>query len=72
MLNLTKQVWAKIEGSPDVSQSIHTFAPGTIDKFKLYNKNLLYEFGYSTQVFLASKQDFFTQKLQQLATFSLW
>jgi len=48
MLNLTKQVWAKLEDSPDVSEPIHTFAPGTIDKFKLSYKSLLYEFGYST------------------------
>jgi hypothetical protein len=67
MLSQCKQVFAKIEGSKDVSNLISTFAPGTREKFALVRKNKLYEFGYATQVYLANKHEFIYTKVTTIS-----
>jgi len=63
----TKEVWAKIEGSPEVSQPINTFAPSAQQKFSLVKKNRLYEYGYATEIYLASEQEFIYTKITTLS-----
>lgn len=38
-----------------MSHPINIFNPGCKDKFMLEKENELYEYGYSTEIFLASK-----------------
>jgi len=63
----TKEVWAKIEGSPEVSQSINTFAPNAQQKVSLVKKNKLYEYGYATEIYLASEHEFIYTKITTLS-----
>ena len=67
MLSQCKQVFAKIEGSKEVSDLISTFAPGTRERLSLVRKNKLYEFGYATQVYLANKDEFIYTKVTTIS-----
>lgn len=67
MLSRCKQVFAKIEGSKEISQTISTYAPGTRDKFQLQRKNMLYEFGYATQMYLANRDEFIYTKVTTIS-----
>jgi len=67
MLSRCKQVFAKIEGSKEISQIISTYAPGTRDKFQLQRKNMLYEFGYATQMYLANRNEFIYTKVTTIS-----
>jgi len=51
MLSSTKEVFAKLEGSSDVSAPIITFTHGSRGKFSLVQRNKLLEFGYFTDVY---------------------
>mmetsp|Transcript_11125 Transcript_11125/g.7725 ORF Transcript_11125/g.7725 Transcript_11125/m.7725 type:complete len:124 (-) Transcript_11125:68-439(-) len=55
MMSSTKDIYIKMQGCDDVSKPIHCFTPGTQSKFALRMQNKLYEFGYSTELYLASK-----------------
>ena len=57
MLTSTREVFGKIEGSGYVSQPIHTFTPGTKNKFQLVQRNKLLEFGYFTDLYRASMSE---------------
>ena len=57
MLSNTKEVFAKVDGSKDVSQSIITFTHGTHGKFSLVQRNKLLEFGYFTKMFRCSAEE---------------
>lgn len=50
-----KEVFASIEGTAEVSNPINIFNPGCNDKFILSKENQVYEYAYSTEIFLASK-----------------
>ena len=44
-----------MEGTYDMSNPINIYNPGCTDKFLLTKDKQLYEYGYSTEIFLASK-----------------
>lgn len=54
MLSSTKDIYIKMLDCDDVSKPIHTFAPGTQSKFYLKMQNRPFQFGYSTDLYLAS------------------
>lgn len=67
LLSPTKEVWAKMESTTEISQEINTFAPGTNEKFQLVKKNRLYEYGYSTELYLANKLEFIYTKVTTIS-----
>lgn len=55
MLNYAREVFAKMEGSSDISDPLHTLTPGTRSRFQLVRRNRLFEFGYHTDLYRANK-----------------
>ena len=51
MMSSTKEVYAKLEGSNDVSEPIITFTHGSRGQFTLQQRNKLLEFGYFTNMY---------------------
>lgn len=67
LISPVREVWAKFEAGTDISSEINTFTPGTNEKFQLVKKNRIYEFGYSTEVYLANKMEFIYTKITTIS-----
>ena len=67
MLTSCEEVFAKMEGSPEVSKEILTHTPGTRDRIKMVRRNKLYEFGYSTDIYLAHMDEYIYTKITTIS-----
>ena len=56
-----------MESGSDISTEINTFTPGTNERFQIVKKNRIYEYGYSTEVYLANKLDFIYTKITTIS-----
>jgi len=69
MLSTYKEIFAKIEKSEAISEPVHIFTPGTHNRFQLTRGNKLYEFGYSTELYLANRDEFIYTRVTTISPF---
>jgi hypothetical protein len=56
-----------MDGSSDVSNPLNITKPGVSDHFSLIRKKRLLKFGYSTDMYLASKDEYLYTKITSIA-----
>lgn len=60
-------LFAAIAGTSEISTPINIYNPGCKDKFQLTKDNFLYEYWYSTEIFLATMDDYVYTKVTTIS-----
>mmetsp|Transcript_23179 Transcript_23179/g.22656 ORF Transcript_23179/g.22656 Transcript_23179/m.22656 type:complete len:364 (-) Transcript_23179:642-1733(-) len=67
MLKNENELYVGLGGTLEVSNPINIKNPGCQEKFGLTKEDFLYEFGYSTEMFLATKDDYVYTKITTIS-----
>ena len=67
MMSNSDEIYAKMNRSAQVSHALNTTKPNTRGRIEFIRKNYLFEFGYSTDFFLANKNESIYTKVTTLS-----